>query len=115
MNRLPNVCEVATKARLAFHITKYMSRINKPPDCIPETHVVSAKLQFGKEKDRLQEASLRNQQAGLGSVWIAKPDNRNRGRDITVHKSMGELQECGTNRLVITDTGLHSGGIWDIQ
>lgn len=100
MNRLPNVREVATKGRLAFHISRHMARLNKPPDFIPETHVVSAKLQFGKEKDRLQEACLRNQQEGMGMVWIAKPDNRNRGRDITVHKSMGELQNCGHSPLM---------------
>jgi hypothetical protein len=91
MNRLPDVREVSTKARLAFHTIKHMSRINRPPDFIPETHIVSAKLQFGKEKERLLEAAVRNEQEGLGTVWIAKPDNLNRGRNITVHKSMGEI------------------------
>lgn len=100
MNRLPNVREIATKGRLAFHISKHMARLNQPPDFIPETHVVSAKLQFGKEKDRLQEASSRNQKEGFGTVWIAKPDNRNRGRDISVHKSMGKLQDSGGTRVM---------------
>lgn len=78
---------------MAFHITKHMTRISKPLEFIPETHIVSAKLQLGNEKERLQQAASRNQQDGLGSVWIVKPENRNRGRDITVHESMGELLE----------------------
>lgn len=108
MNRLPNVREIATKGRLAFHISKHMARLNQPPDFIPETHVVSAKLQFGKEKDRLQEASSRNQKEGFGTVWIAKPDNRNRGRDISVHKSM----DCALEHI---NTKGSMGSTWVLQ
>jgi hypothetical protein len=91
MNRLPNVREVATKARLAFHLKRHAARLEKPLNCIPETHVVSARLQFGKERERLQCAAIQNEQGGMGTVWIVKPDNKNRGTDISVHASIGAL------------------------
>lgn len=58
---------------------------------IPETHVVSAKLQLGKEAQRLHEAADRAHRSGRGTLWIAKPESRNRGIGITVHTSMRML------------------------
>lgn len=86
---MPQIREVATKARLSFHITR-RQRILSLPGCqfIPETHVVSAKLQLGKETQRLHEAAQRAISSGRGTVWIAKPESRNRGIGITVHRSM---------------------------
>ena len=86
---MPQIREVATKARLSFHMTR-RQRILGLPVCafIPETHVVSAKLQLGKETQRLHEAAQRSVSCGTGAIWIAKPESRNRGIGITVHKSM---------------------------
>eukprot|EP00892_Ulva_mutabilis_P007150 jgi/Ulvmu1/4807/UM020_0092.1 len=89
VNRVPKIREIATKARLAFHVSRHL-RTLCIEECtfVPETHIVSSKLQLGKETKRLHQAAQNAIADGRGSVWIAKPESRNRGIGITVHKSM---------------------------
>lgn len=89
VNHVPQIREVATKARLSFHVSRHQRALGLT-GCIfiPETHTVSSKLQLGKEKQRLHQAAQNAVTDGRGSLWIAKPESRNRGIGITVHPSM---------------------------
>ena len=69
---------------------------------IPETHVVSAKLQLGNERERLCAAAAAAQAAGKGDVWIVKPNGLNRGIGIAVLRGIGasavpRYQRCCRN------------------
>lgn len=70
-------------------MARYAAQSGQPLDYIPETYIVSAKLQFGNEKDRLFAAEAAAQDAGRGTVWIVKPNGQNRGIGIGVVNSMG--------------------------
>lgn len=96
VSRIPQIREVATKARLSFHVARYQ-RMLCLPGCalIPETHVVSSKLQLGNETQRLHDAAQNAITDGRGRLWIVKPESRNRGIGITVHRSMRVLLHTG--------------------
>ena len=66
----------------------------EPLSCVPETHTVSAKLQLGNEREKLQAASERAQLDGRGSVWIVKPNGLNRGAGIAVVRGIGAPRHC---------------------
>jgi hypothetical protein len=89
VNRLPRNRELCTKARLAYNMGKYMAQLGQHLPCIPETYVVTAKLQIGKDRERLRDAAEAAKDAGRGQVWIVKPDGRNRGMGISVVLGMG--------------------------
>jgi hypothetical protein len=81
--------EIASKARLAYHLGRYMTQTGLQQAFFPETHIVSAKLQLGNERERLHQAAERAKADGRGTIWIVKPHAANRGIGITVHDSMG--------------------------
>lgn len=100
--RLPRNRELCTKARLAYNMGKYMAQLGQHLPCIPETYVVSAKLQIGKDRERLRDAAAAAKDAGRGQVWIVKPDGRNRGMGISVVLGMGVVL---THSLCAADIG----------
>ena len=91
-SRIPNNKEVCTKAKLASRMAKYAGRLGQPCRFIPESHMVSAKLQITREREQLQRAADCAVTEGRGSVWIVKPDARNRWIGITVHSGIGANQ-----------------------
>lgn len=77
---------------------KYVAALGEELTCVPLTFVVSAKLQIGKEKERLLAKAQAVTDAGKGRIWIVKPDGRNRGVGITVVDGIGA--PCCTSQQV---------------
>jgi hypothetical protein len=66
-----------------------MSELGQELAAVPKTFTVTAKLQIGRERERLLEAAAAAEAAGQGSVWIVKPNGLNRGMGISVVRGIG--------------------------
>lgn len=70
-------------------MAKYAELLGRSLPFMPETHMFSAKLQVVRERQLLQAAATRAAEDGRGTIWIVKPNSRNRGNGISVQRSVG--------------------------
>jgi hypothetical protein len=68
-----------------------MTDLGQQLPAVPKTFTVTAKLQIGKEKERLLEAAAAAEAAGQGTIWIVKPNGLNRGTGISVVPGIGNF------------------------